>query len=181
MTACGQSVSQVFDGVKRIFIMAFAFFRVSSADSESANELNRFLAGNSVIRVERHFHAEQSEGYWSFCVEYCRREWHRHWQQFRRRNPSPGGVVKCGDRSSAKCERTSFAEVMPEQFGSSRYSAYGSIRGELHSRSVCLFPPNLRFCRRAFFAGFGSCDPWRQLEQQRAERAGRVSEQERPG
>jgi superfamily II DNA helicase RecQ len=74
VTACGQSVSQVFDGAKRIFIMAFAFFRVSSSDSESANELNRFLAGNSVIRVERHFHAEQSEGYWSFCVEYRPRQ-----------------------------------------------------------------------------------------------------------
>lgn len=55
--------------------MAYAFFRVSSADPEATSEeLNRFIASHAVIRVERQFHAAQADGFWSFCIEYRPRQ-----------------------------------------------------------------------------------------------------------
>ena len=51
--------------------MQDTFFRVStSAPGVASDELNQFVNSHRVTHVEKHFHAEGSEGYWSFCLQW---------------------------------------------------------------------------------------------------------------
>lgn len=49
----------------------YAFFRVSTSQpSVSSDDLNQFINSHRVTHVEKHFHAEGGEGYWSFCLQW---------------------------------------------------------------------------------------------------------------
>jgi superfamily II DNA helicase RecQ len=51
--------------------LQYTFFRVStSAPGVASDELNQFVNSHRVTHVEKHFHAEGSEGYWSFCLQW---------------------------------------------------------------------------------------------------------------
>ena len=51
--------------------MQYAFFRISTSAPTSASEqLNEFIHSHSVINVEKHFHADGADGFWSFCLQW---------------------------------------------------------------------------------------------------------------
>tara|TARA_R110002096_G_scaffold434052_1_gene654563 strand:- start:604 stop:1035 length:432 start_codon:yes stop_codon:yes gene_type:complete len=51
--------------------MAFQYFQIPAADGESVQaELNAFLAGKKVIRLEQHFVAEGASSFWAVSVQY---------------------------------------------------------------------------------------------------------------
>lgn len=51
--------------------MQFRVYQVSVRDSSGGiEELNAFLRGHRVVRVEREFVDEGSNSFWAFCVEY---------------------------------------------------------------------------------------------------------------
>ncbi|HQZ65845.1 MAG TPA: HRDC domain-containing protein [Planctomycetaceae bacterium] len=50
--------------------MHYEFFRVSTASPQAASEeLNRFISSHRVVHVEKYFHADGPDGYWSFCLQ----------------------------------------------------------------------------------------------------------------
>ena len=49
--------------------MQFDFFQIpSQTPAVAAEELNKFLNSHRIVNVEKHFHANGGEAYWSFCV-----------------------------------------------------------------------------------------------------------------
>lgn len=85
--------------------MQYAFFRVSTSTPSTATEdLNRFVKSHRVTHVEKHFHADGSEGYWSFCFQ---------WQE------------KVQDKSSSKyVSKIDYKTVLSE----TQFATYSSLR-----------------------------------------------------
>ena len=48
--------------------MQFAFYKVVSGDSAAGEKLNQFLRTHKTLTVEKHFHTDPQETYWSFCI-----------------------------------------------------------------------------------------------------------------
>ncbi len=51
--------------------MQFQFYKILVDNpQEQANEMNAFLRGHKIVSVEKHFAANETEAYWSFCIKY---------------------------------------------------------------------------------------------------------------
>ena len=51
--------------------LPFAFFSVPTSNSSTQQEaLNLFLGSHRIVRLEKTFHSQGVEGFWSFCIEW---------------------------------------------------------------------------------------------------------------
>ncbi len=51
--------------------MQFQFFKISVDNpDEQTNQMNAFLRGHKIVKVEKNFISNNSEAYWSFCIKY---------------------------------------------------------------------------------------------------------------
>jgi superfamily II DNA helicase RecQ len=51
--------------------MQYAFFKISTTSpSVGSHELNQFIKTHRIVNVEKQFHSEGADGYWSFCLQW---------------------------------------------------------------------------------------------------------------
>ncbi len=51
--------------------MQLQFFYIPAPDPQSATEeMNKFLRSNKIIDIKKHFVADASNSFWSFCIRY---------------------------------------------------------------------------------------------------------------